>query len=173
MMTLGEETEFPISRTVAVHVDQSGHYSLQAWKPGKYVVRTAAGRTLSAQAPIAPAPIELNGPWRIAFPTKTGVDKVVNVPDLQSWSQSTDNDVKYFSGTATYSKSFTIPGDAAKGRTSRARRGGGLSRRGGSGARTRRSRTPACLGPSISTAQRRWNLIRVSAGRRLENNDVC
>jgi hypothetical protein len=109
MMQLSGASEFATSRTVEVNAAPSGHTTMLAWKPGKYAIRTASGRTIDATVPDAPAPITLSDPWNVAFPTKSGADKKVSFPELQSWSKSEDGDVKYFSGTAAYSKTFTVP----------------------------------------------------------------
>ena len=46
---------------------------------------------------------QITTPWKVEFN-----DKKVAFDKLSSWSESTDNDVKYFSGTATYDNTFNI-----------------------------------------------------------------
>lgn len=50
-------------------------------------------------------------PWKVGFN-----DKNVTFDKLSSWSESSDNDIKYFSGTATYDNTFKItsPDKSAK-----------------------------------------------------------
>ncbi len=50
---------------------------------------------------------ELAGPWELSFPPKWGAPDKITLPSLISWSESADPGVKYFSGTATHSKTFT------------------------------------------------------------------
>lgn len=50
----------------------------------------------------------LEGPWDIGFPPHLGAPAHTRFPKLRSWSESTDPGVKYFSGTATYTKTFRI-----------------------------------------------------------------
>ncbi len=51
----------------------------------------------------------LDGPWRVEFPANQGAPSVVEAPSLTSWSDSADPGVRYFSGTATYSRRFAAP----------------------------------------------------------------
>jgi alpha-L-rhamnosidase len=44
------------------------------------------------------------GPWKLRFPAKWGAPRSVQMAKLTSWTDSTDAGVKYFSGTATYTK---------------------------------------------------------------------
>jgi hypothetical protein len=44
------------------------------------------------------------GPWTLTFPAKWGAPPSVHMAKLTSWTDSTDDGVKYFSGTATYTK---------------------------------------------------------------------
>lgn len=46
-------------------------------------------------------------PWKITFPVQ-GKDVTSNVSTLSSWSESSDADIKYFSGTATYENTFKV-----------------------------------------------------------------
>ena len=87
-------------------------YVLEAWHPGRYAARTAAGRILTAAIDPAPAPVELSGPWNVSFPTASSAGKKVVFADLQSWSKSADDDVKHFSGTAAYAKTYLMPSKA-------------------------------------------------------------
>jgi len=51
---------------------------------------------------------ELNSPWTLSFPEKWGAPDSVKMTELISWTDHTDEGVKYFSGTATYKNSFDI-----------------------------------------------------------------
>ena len=52
---------------------------------------------------------EIAGAWDLAFPPNWGAPAAVNLPQLISWSDHADSGVKYFSGTATYTKEVEIP----------------------------------------------------------------
>jgi hypothetical protein len=55
----------------------------------------------------------VNGPWDLAFPSHWGAPAHVTLPVLQSWIENPDPGVKYFSGTATYTKTLQAPADLA------------------------------------------------------------
>lgn len=57
---------------------------------------------------------EITGPWEIHFPPKWGAPEKANFDKLISWSDSTDDGVKYFSGTATYQKTFAVDASQIK-----------------------------------------------------------
>ena len=61
-----------------------------------------------------PLPIEttvdsIDGPWKVQFQSGRGAPAEADFQKLISWTQSNDSGVRYFSGTATYSKSFQAP----------------------------------------------------------------
>ncbi len=65
--------------------------------------RTVAPRTLTTLQ-------DLTGEWTLTFP-KAGPRATGG--SLQSWTESSDPAVKYFSGTATYTRTFTLPKSSA------------------------------------------------------------
>ena len=52
---------------------------------------------------------ELNGNWNVSFQPNRGAPEMVAFDRLTSWSDNSIDGVKYFSGTATYSKAIQIP----------------------------------------------------------------
>ncbi len=65
------------------------------------------GRTLTRETAI-------EGAWTVTFPAKfapnplaKGADERVEFPDLVSWSDRSERDIRYFSGTATYRKAIS------------------------------------------------------------------
>jgi hypothetical protein len=49
------------------------------------------------------------GPWTVTFPPNFGAPASVQFEKLSSWTESSDPGVKYFSGTATYTKMLQVP----------------------------------------------------------------
>jgi len=49
---------------------------------------------------------EIEGAWEIFFPLKDEKQKRIIAPQLVSWTESDAEDIKYFSGIATYKKTF-------------------------------------------------------------------
>jgi len=69
-----------------------------------------------AQAPARSASVAaetklttLSGPWTLTFPANWGAPASVQMTKLTSWTESAVDGVKYFSGTATYSKTVMAP----------------------------------------------------------------
>jgi hypothetical protein len=76
------------------------------------VFRKAAAET----SRVMPRPVEsklatLDGPWSVAFQPNRGAPGSVTLPALASWHESADAGVKYFSGTATYTKTVQASAD--------------------------------------------------------------
>jgi len=89
--------------------DADGHLSIEASQPGRYELKRAAGAVLHADVAAVPPPLQISGPWQLSFPPKWGAPDHVTLDKLISWSDHPDAGIKYFSGTATYSKSIEVP----------------------------------------------------------------
>jgi hypothetical protein len=68
---------------------------------------SAPARTLAP--PRSTVLTTLSGPWRMSFPANWGAPPQVHLTALTSWTASPDPGVKYFSGTATYTKQIHAP----------------------------------------------------------------
>jgi len=75
---------------------------------GNYVFRRNGGAIKSFKVFELAKPIELTGPWTIHFPAGRGAPAQIVVPQLISLHLHSDPEIKYFSGTATYKKDFTL-----------------------------------------------------------------
>ena len=51
----------------------------------------------------------MSGPWDVSFPAGGGAPASITLADLASWTTNADSGVKYFSGTATYTKTLAEP----------------------------------------------------------------
>ncbi len=67
----------------------------------------SASRKVVSSKQIELAKIE--GAWKVTFPSNLGAPPNAEFPDLASWTASSDTGIKYFSGTATYSKQLDAP----------------------------------------------------------------
>jgi hypothetical protein len=94
---------------------KEGAVELQAWKPGAFEIETVAGRLLKAEVADVPKPVEIAGPWELAFPPNWGAPATVTLDKLISWTAHADSGVKYFSGTAEYRKTFAWDAKLQKG----------------------------------------------------------
>jgi len=50
----------------------------------------------------------VDGPWSVTFPANLGAPPNIALPKLESWTANADEGVKYFSGTAIYTKTVQV-----------------------------------------------------------------
>ena len=84
-------------------------------EPGRslFLVATDASLPGEQAASCSAAPLRLNGVWKVTFdPSRGGPSRPLKMKVLQDWTQSTDPDIKYYSGTATYRTSFRWKDDS-------------------------------------------------------------
>jgi hypothetical protein len=74
-------------------------------KPAATGVAPAAKRNFSRWTPQH----ELSGPWTVRFDPKWGGPASAMFPELISWTERPEPGIKFYSGTATYEKSFDLP----------------------------------------------------------------
>ena len=101
----------PSLPSITVAREPSGSLVARAWENGNYTAETDSGRQAVLTVTNLPKPIELDGPWTLKFPPSQGAPNQVTLDHLLSWSECEDDAIKHFSGTATYEKSFEVPGD--------------------------------------------------------------
>ncbi len=67
-------------------------------------------RDLFAQAAKTrvPEPLTIEGPWTVTFPEGWGAPQRIAMP-LRSWTEHAEEGVRFFSGTATYTKTIQVP----------------------------------------------------------------
>jgi hypothetical protein len=87
----------------------NGKAGLLFWQDGRYAMRDSAGRSTPLQVSGLGRPQDLTGVWQVSFPPDQGAPAKISLPKLMSLHQHEQDGVKYFSGTATYNKSFEIP----------------------------------------------------------------
>ena len=75
---------------------------------GKITYKTSTGKTKIIKVESVPKPIEFNGAWDVTFQPNLGAPEKETFNKLISWSDSSIEGIKYFSGTATYQKEFEV-----------------------------------------------------------------
>lgn len=91
--------------SVDLHAN-SNTVTLNAWSAGEYKIRTSRGRNLDTHVATVAAPLPLNDQWDVSFPPELGAPTSIKLEKLVSLSKHDDPGVRYFSGTATYTRSF-------------------------------------------------------------------
>ena len=105
--------------TATVRRDARGELHLVARESGNYEIETAGGRKCLEKISNVPAPLAIEGPWQLSFPPNWGAPPQVTLTNLISWTDSANDGIKLFSGTATYRADFTLPDGAWKTNQSR------------------------------------------------------
>jgi hypothetical protein len=97
----------------AIALSQAGHGRLEAevQASGNYELKLSNGRTCAFRADGLPAPLELSGPWDVRLPANLDVPAHLALEKLTSLTEHPNEAVKYFSGTATYERTFDLPAD--------------------------------------------------------------
>jgi hypothetical protein len=71
--------------------------------------RTTQVRSAAIPEPSSEVVATLDGTWDIRFPSNRGAPAHAVFNELRSWTDSSDTGIRYFSGTATYEKTLSIP----------------------------------------------------------------
>ena len=74
-------------------------------RPLAHAASVASGRNF----PTFSTPHDITGPWTVHFDPKWGGPESTEFDQLVSWTQRPEPGIKYFSGTATYHKTFDLP----------------------------------------------------------------
>lgn len=126
-LSLAELPEVPQERVAEIRQDEAGRMVVEAWQGGLYSLESPRGRSKQWHVPPLPPPLALDGPWELLLPPQLGMPAKASPPalvthgltryakvllqlsNLVSWSEHSDPDIRYFSGSATYVKSFHLP----------------------------------------------------------------
>jgi hypothetical protein len=102
--------------TEALSFRIEGHHTIVplTLRPGDAVFIVFSGPPPLVPSAHAPPPrIEtlatLPGPWEVSFPSGWGAPGRTRFDRLQQWNRTDDPGIRYFSGTATYSRTFIVP----------------------------------------------------------------
>ena len=89
----------------------NGKTTATLWTAGQLELKQSDGTLRHVSTPSLPAPSDITGSWTVAFPPHWGAPASVTLPKLMSWTEHPDEGVKYFSGTATYTKTIDVDSD--------------------------------------------------------------
>jgi hypothetical protein len=98
----------------AVYATESGYTVVPlnlAERESVFVIfrNAAPAPSRAAITPVETKLAALSGPWTLNFPPNWGAPSSIQMQQLASWTDSSDPGVKYFSGTAPYSKTVQAP----------------------------------------------------------------
>lgn len=85
------------------------------WQDGLYILRNNRGQSIKKQIAGAGKIADLSNGWDVLFPPDSGAPARIQLPQLASLHKHPEDGVKYFSGTAAYTKRLTVPATALSG----------------------------------------------------------
>ncbi len=94
---------------VEVFPGKDNYLEFLAWKDGTYIIKTAGGKNERVEVEALPSAYKIEGPWEVRFPLGWGAPPSKIFPRLISWTEDSEDGIKYFSGIAAYHKEFDIP----------------------------------------------------------------
>jgi hypothetical protein len=96
--------EFPL-----ISIRKSGEKIIaEMTESGNYTLKWSDGRTEKFKSDSPVDSVNLSGEWNISFDTLWGGPALVKSNKLKSWTEFDDPGIKYYSGTAVYSKLFHL-----------------------------------------------------------------
>lgn len=98
----GEETDLP------VRFLQDGMVQFEAVRSGSYQLLFSSGQKQTCDSIRVPSPLTLTGPWQVRFLDGGAALQSVSFDSLFSWTDHPDANIKYYSGTAVYEKTFYV-----------------------------------------------------------------
>ena len=76
--------------------------------PGTYELISNKGRIQKVSIPAQAPPLEIAGGWDVQFLDGMGAPKNTHFAKLESWTARPERDIKYYSGSATYTKVINV-----------------------------------------------------------------
>jgi hypothetical protein len=89
-------------------ISKDGKPSIAVFVPGEYTLTWSDGKQEPVHTDKAPSETILSGKWNLHFDPKWGGPDHIEIPDLKSWIKFSEPGIKYYSGTASYAKSFSL-----------------------------------------------------------------
>jgi hypothetical protein len=105
---LSDDTISITSPRLTLYDKGDHHGEARVWFPGNYIIHHANGHEQKVSVAKVPSPVRISGSWRIQFPQNLGAPDEITLDSLISLSDYPTAGVRYFSGTATYSKTFNL-----------------------------------------------------------------
>jgi hypothetical protein len=97
--------------TLSVNLDRFGSCFILFQKPGAVDASLPVGNPFPELNELT----ELTGPWKVSFDPQWGGPEAVAFPELVSWTDRPEEGIRYYSGKATYLKTFDLRSKADHG----------------------------------------------------------
>ena len=94
--------------------DSSGQVLAHAAEGGEYEMQFSDGQTKKLSVAIVAPAIQIDPPWEVSFAPGWGAPEKVTFDSLTDWTKSDETGIKFYSGKASYKKSFELPASALR-----------------------------------------------------------
>ena len=81
---------------------------LSVWQPGRHLLGTSEKKDLAVEVKSLPDPQELAGPWEVRFARGMDAPESIVFDGLTPWNEHANENIRHFSGTAVYRKTFEL-----------------------------------------------------------------
>ena len=85
-----------------------GHLVAEVKENATYKIQLSNGKTWEEHVKNIPDAMKIDGAWNVQFRKKDGYDKTLVFPELSDWKNHDIDAIKYYSGTAVYTKTFKL-----------------------------------------------------------------
>lgn len=85
------------------------------FEPGSYTLTWSDGKKEVVKAEKPPVEKELSGKWELRFDPKWNAPEKLEIDALRSWIKFEDPNIKYYSGSGRYKKTFSLTQNEIKG----------------------------------------------------------
>jgi hypothetical protein len=97
------------SKAVELALDGDGQVECLFWESGSYVLTDGQGRSHTIEVPAVPPSINVGAAWDVTFQPPQGDPHKVTFDRLHDWTEELDDNIRCFSGKASYRTTFTLP----------------------------------------------------------------
>ena len=109
-LTTIEATSFVSPKWVPQMGDNAEVMAAITRRPGvNYPVLTPNLKGYEAAVGVVPAAMTLEGAWKVKFQAGRGAPESATFEKLVDWSKHEEPEIRYFSGTATYTQAVELP----------------------------------------------------------------
>lgn len=109
MIPEGRQVNLTMSTPESMLVVEAGNMTWVTPQAGSITYTTSSGSMNTVRVDAIPETMEVSGAWEVSFPPNLGAPSQIKFSQLYSWPESTEEGIRYFSGTATYRKQISIP----------------------------------------------------------------
>jgi hypothetical protein len=108
-----EAVLLPMPRVTAPRYEikglSNGNVEAVLWRPSVIKFATVGSAGQGFRSSRSPLQLDLSQNWKVQFAPNLGAPKEATFAKLISWPEHASPGIRYFSGSATYSKAFTLP----------------------------------------------------------------